>query len=255
MWTLLEEADLLEAAGELWRSRVRYSSLGGQIYVHSAFPTVQPDAVFFGPDTYRFAALIERALGLRQQPFQHVVDIGCGTGAGGLVALSLLAGRCAPQLTLADINPQALLYAQVNAALAGQTGVHCLNSDVLRSVQDPVDLVLSNPPYLVDPQARLYRDGGGSFGCDLSVRIVRESLERLAPGGMLILYTGTVIVAGEDIFLRDILLMLQQPGIWYEYSEIDPDVFGEELEHPAYAQVERIAVVSLVVLKPGSLDD
>ncbi|MEK8090632.1 methyltransferase, partial [Thermithiobacillus plumbiphilus] len=175
-----------------------------------------------------------------------------GSGAGGLVALNLLAGAITPQLTLADINPQALLYAQVNAALAGQAGVVCENSDVLRSVPDPVDLVLANPPYLVDPQARLYRDGGGSHGCDLSVRIVRESLERLAPGGMLILYTGTVIVAGEDIFLRDILPMLQQPGICYEYGEMDPDVFGEELEHPAYAQVERIAVVSLVVQKPGS---
>lgn len=255
MWALLEAADLLEPVGELWRSRVRYSSLGGQLFVHSAFPTVQPDAVFFGPDTYRFAALIERALSARQQSFHHVVDIGCGTGAGGLFALSLLAGRCAPQLTLADINPQALLYARVNAALAGQAGIHCVASDVLLSVQDPVDLVLSNPPYLVDPQARLYRDGGGSYGCDLSVRIVRDSLERLAPGGVLILYTGTVIVDGVDIFLRDIFPILQQDGLCYQYKEIDPDVFGEELEHPAYAQVERIAVVSLVIQKSGSLHD
>ncbi|MEK8090155.1 hypothetical protein, partial [Thermithiobacillus plumbiphilus] len=78
MWTLLETADLLEPVGELWRSRVRYSSLGGQLFVHSAFPTVQADAVFFGPDTYRFATLIERTLSRRQGPFQHVVDIGCG---------------------------------------------------------------------------------------------------------------------------------------------------------------------------------
>jgi hypothetical protein len=32
-----------------------------------------------------------------------------------------------------------------------------------------------------------------------------------------------------------------------EYEEIDPDVFGEELDTPAYAAVERIAAVSLNV--------
>jgi len=34
------------------------------------------------------------------------------------------------------------------------------------------------------------------------------------------------------------------------YRELDPDVFGEELERPAYARVERIAVIGLDVVKP-----
>jgi hypothetical protein len=29
----------------------------------------------------------------------------------------------------------------------------------------------------------------------------------------------------------------------FSYEEIDPDVFGEELEHPPYDRVDRIAVV------------
>jgi hypothetical protein len=41
--------------------------------------------------------------------------------------------------------------------------------------------------------------------------------------------------------------MLAQTGRLYQYKEIDPDVFGEELEGAYYREVERIAVVSLVV--------
>ncbi|MCR3765210.1 SAM-dependent methyltransferase, partial [Pseudomonas aeruginosa] len=31
----------------------------------------------------------------------------------------------------------------------------------------------------------------------------------------------------------------------WEYQELDPDVFAEELESPAYREAERIAVVGL----------
>src|SRR5437870_3789549 len=41
-----------------WKSSVRVSSLGGDLFLHSAYPTVASDAVFFGPDTYRFARAI-----------------------------------------------------------------------------------------------------------------------------------------------------------------------------------------------------
>lgn len=36
----------------------------------------------------------------------------------------------------------------------------------------------------------MYRDGGGSRGIDLSVRIVKEGIKKLNKGGLLILYTG-----------------------------------------------------------------
>jgi hypothetical protein len=58
----LQDAELLQSEAGLLRSRVRYSSLNDQLYVHSAYPTTQPDAVFFGPDTYRFAQMIESEL-------------------------------------------------------------------------------------------------------------------------------------------------------------------------------------------------
>lgn len=51
--TLLAGADLIRREADGWRSQVRVSSLGEQLFVHSAFPTLAADAVFFGPDTYR----------------------------------------------------------------------------------------------------------------------------------------------------------------------------------------------------------
>ena len=60
---------------------------------------------------------------------------------------------------LADINRLALEYAAVNAELNGVANVEVVHSDILRGVEGPIDLVISNPPYLIDDAARVYRDG------------------------------------------------------------------------------------------------
>jgi hypothetical protein len=39
----------------------------------------------------------------------------------------------------------------------------------------------------------------------------------------------------------------------WSYEEIDPDVFGEELETATYSTVDRIAAVVLTARKPGVL--
>jgi hypothetical protein len=107
--------------------------------------------------------------------------------------------------------------------------------------------VVANPPYLADEMHRAYRDGGGALGADLSVRIAREALERLPRGGGLVLYTASAIVDGEDLLLRALLPHLR--GTRFDYRELDPDVFGEELDRAAYRNVERIAVVALDAIK------
>lgn len=232
---LLERAQALGTEGALLRARVRFSSLDGCLFVHSAFPTLQADAVFFGPDTYRFCSLLKRWA----PAARRLVDVGCGSGAGGLC----LRER-ATELVLTDINRHALLLAEVNAGLA-RTTASLVESDVLGAVEGAVDLVIANPPYMRDTSARTYRDGGGSHGEELAVRIVREAIARLSPGGTLILYTGSAIVDGRDVFLSGVRPLLD--SLQYEYEELDPDVFGEELDQPAYQDVDRIAAVGLRV--------
>ena len=91
--------------------------------------------------------------------------------------------------------------------------------------------------------------GFDTLGLALSVRIGQEALARLAPGGRLLLYTGVAIVGGVDAFLIDMQPLLTDARFKWSYTEIDPDVFGEELEQPAYAHVERIAAVGLTVTR------
>jgi methylase of polypeptide subunit release factors len=239
------DAGVLEQRGSLVASKVRFSTLSGMLFVHSAFPTVSADSVFFGPDTYRFAGLIERTVaGLESSP-RSVLDVGCGSGVGGIVAYRAATNR--PFAVLSDINPLALHLARVNAHLA-ETPAVTLAADVCAPFgQSKFDLIISNPPYLRDPAHRLYRDGGGAFGEGLSLRILCEGLACLAPGGRLALYTGSAIVDGHDLFREQAEKLLAEAGRVYEYEEMDPDVFGEELEAASYGEVDRIAVVSLVV--------
>ena len=233
---LLRRSRRIVEDGELCRSTVRYSSVGSLLLVHSSYPTEASDSVFLGPDTYRFCAFLEGNL----PHLGTVVDIGCGTGAGGLSV-----GERIQRLILSDVNPLALRFARVNCALAGATRAEVRESDVLSGVSGWIDGVVANPPYLVDAAARRYRHGGSS-GIELSRRIVHESIDRLRRGGRLLLYTGTPVVEGRDLLRAELEPVLRSRCAWHEYRELDPDVWGEELDTPAYRHAERIALVSLV---------
>jgi SAM-dependent methyltransferase len=252
--TALQEAGLIVAEENRWRSRIRFSSLGKAAYVHSGYPTQESDAVFFGPDTYRFVTLVLRYLERHASPITRVLDVGCGGGAGGLMAAKTLADRGAPlpAVELVDINARALAMAMVNAQSMGVADVTCRRADLYAGTRPGLDLVVANPPYLVDADERLYRHGGGELGFDLALRIVAEGVPLLAPGGALVLYTGSPIVGGRDLFREAVEPQMHADGIVAQYHEIDPDVFGEELERPAYRNVERIAAVGLVVRRAAS---
>jgi hypothetical protein len=127
----------------------------------------------------------------------------------------------------------------------------CRASDVLAGVDGLFDLIVANPPYLIDPPARIYRHGGGALGEALSLRILRDSLPHLAPGGGLLLYTGSAIVGGDDLFGAAAGRVLAGSGLTWRYEELDPDVFGEELAVGAYAAADRIAAVLLTVERPA----
>jgi methylase of polypeptide subunit release factors len=241
---------LLPAEGGLLRSAVRFSTLGGLLFAHSAYPTVEEDAVFFGPDTHRFVDLVQQEL--RRQPLPaggRILDVGCGSGAGGILAAQA-AAAAAPALGLTDISHRALAFAKADAAHARCTGVEFAQGDLFHALPGPWDLIVANPPYLNDGKERLYRHGGGRWGEALSARIVREGVERLNAGGRLVLYTGAVMVEGRDPLFEALRPHLDAAGHPWSYREMDPDVFGEELEEPAYADAERIAAVALVVQRP-----
>ncbi|WP_241671601.1 methyltransferase [Dankookia rubra] len=244
MLDIMEQGGVLVRDSRYCRSLVRVSTLDGELFFHSAFPTTDADSVFFGPDTYRFANAIRRALRERDRPVCRVVDIGCGAGPGGIVAAKVLPDA---EVFMVDINEAALRLARVNVQLAGVTKAEARRSDLLTSLEGSFDLIVANPPYLVDPAQRAYRHGGGPLGADLSLAILDTALERLSLGGTLVLYTGAAVVNGEDPFRAAAADRLSRSGARWAYREMDPDVFGEELEAEAYRHADRIAAVVLTV--------
>jgi release factor glutamine methyltransferase len=245
--SLLMAADALAPAGPLRRARIRFSTVDpppdqpGQhpaVVLHSAHPTTDTDAVFFGPDTYRFIRVLRRAVG----PARRLVEVCAGGGAPGL---SLL-GRVG-QVVLTDINALALRYARINASVQDAAGVQVLASDLLAGVRDEFDAVIAHPPFMIDPAGRLYRDGGGRLGFDLAVRIARDALARLAPGGQLVLFTGSPVVDGQHPLRAALAPVLAARPCRATWEEVDPDVYGEELASELYADVDRISLVALTV--------
>lgn len=244
MLDLLRETGSIEEDGGLLRNALRVSELGGRLFLHSAYPTTQENAVFFGPDTYRFVRFLERELG--EEPVRCLVDYGAGSGAGGILA----AGLVEPERTvLLDSNAEALRLADANA-VAAATAVELTLGETLAAVGGEIDLVIANPPFIADPAGREYRDGGG-IGSDVSLQWTSDAIGRLTEGGRVLLYTGAPIVAGEDQLLSALAEMADAAECTLRYEEIDPDIFGEELDQLAYAQagVERIAAVGVVIAK------
>ena len=243
--SLMRAGGILRQHGNLLASTLRVSRLGDLLFLHSAYPTNESDAVFFGPDTYRFARYIEAELAKADTMPRRLVDIGCGSGAGALLAAK---ASGAPDIVLVDINPAALHLARINAAAAG-IAVRTAASDILQDIDGTFDLVVANPPYLVDDDKRVYRHGGDLRGAGLSLRIAQEAAERLNPGGRLLLYSASAIADGIDAFKAAVVPALHARGCSVTYEEIDPDVWGEELDRPAYREVDRIAVVGVHALK------
>ena len=242
LFSILEEHQLLKIQENLYLSQVRVASLNNALFIHSAFPTIEQDAVFFGPDTYRFAYHLKQYLASRSDPLKRAVELCCGTSAAAVsIAKNFLDYD---ELIVADLNPKALLYSQMNIDFAGLKKIHPVQSDLFANLQGQFDLIFANPPYLIDPHQRQYRHGGDELdGNALSFRIIKEGIQHLNPRGCIFLYTGVTVTQDGNRFVEHLEnLMRQYKNISWSYEEIDPDIFGEELEQPAYQHVDRIAL-------------
>jgi methylase of polypeptide subunit release factors len=247
IFEVMRSAGILEQIDGGWQSKIRVSSIDHTLFAHSAFPTEENDAVFFGPDTYRFIRELHLTLDQIKSPIKRGVDIGTGTGAAAILTAAAL-----PEAKIygIDINRHALDLANANAKAAGCANVSFQYSNLLNEVEGEFDFIMANPPYLVDGSKRSYRHGDGPLGAKLSLDIVDTAIARLSPGGTLYLYTGVAIVNGKNPFLDEIIQKVRLAGYAYDYAEIDPDIFGEELQTDTYAMADRIAAVRLLIKAP-----
>ncbi|MDQ3143698.1 MAG: methyltransferase [Pseudomonadota bacterium] len=242
--------DLLEAGGMVrecdagFQSAVRVASVADALFLHSAYPTDQADSVFFGPDSYRFADFLEHVLA-DGPSVANLVDIGTGSGVGAIMAARHVPGAA---MTLTDINPLALRFAGINAR-HNRVEVRTVEGSGVDPVEAPIELAISNPPFITDAAGRAYRDGGGMHGAALSLEWALATAAKLAPGGRMLLYTASAMVGGHDALQAALAARLSPTSFSLRYRELDPDIFGEQLDEPGYEDVERIAAVGIVITR------
>jgi len=107
---------------------------------------------------------------------RRTLDLGTGSGV-----LALLASSHSDQVYATDKNPRAAAFAHFNAKLNGIHNVQCLTGELFEPVAGHrFDLIVSNPPYVIAPNARyLFRDSGvrGDEFCRQLVRVASSCLE------------------------------------------------------------------------------
>ena len=77
-----------------------------------------------------------------------ILDIGCGSGVIGLTLKKLFPES---EVTLVDISKEALEVAKENAKRLG-LDVNFIESDIFQNVYDIYDVIISNPPYIMEDE-------------------------------------------------------------------------------------------------------
>ena len=57
------------------------------------------------------------------------------------------------------------------------------------------------------------------------------------------------MINGQDLFYQQAKQILDKYSLSWNYEEVDPDVFGEELSTESYSHADRIAAVVLIATK------
>ena len=168
---------------------------------HNAFHRVEaklrgmPITLFTRPGVFSWEHLDEATEILAEQMHVHsgadVLDLGCGSGALGVVAGQLSGtGR----ITMVDADSEAVRAAQRSGNAGGLADVQAVTSDIADAVRDErFDVVVSNPPFHV----------GKATALNVPMQFMRDAFHVLRPGGRLLLVANRTLpyeAALTDIF-------------------------------------------------------
>jgi release factor glutamine methyltransferase len=154
---------------------------------------VTKDVLIPRPET---ELLVEAAIQwLTDHPSRHVVaDVGTGSGAIAVVLADTFADL---EITAIDISPTALEIAKKNCETYNhQDKIKFLQNDLLEGLSQKFDLIIANLPYIpsatllqlpelqYEPQNAL---DGGEDGTKYISRLLQQAVDRIKPGGMILL--------------------------------------------------------------------
>lgn len=157
--------------------------------------TVRPGVFVPRPETEIVVDAAVEALPVTPGPL--VVDVGTGAGA---IALSLKRERPDARVIAVDRSPEALALTEENAARTGLE-IEVLASDLLAALDPsstgPIDLVVSNPPYVEEGEyaalpAEVRADPVEALvgGVEVYATLFEQASTRLREGGVVVVEIG-----------------------------------------------------------------
>lgn len=170
--------------------------IGSEVFLDYCLK-VTPDTLIPRPETEE---LVEKCLKLTQKQANQalkVVDVGTGTGA---IAISLKDKRPTWQVCAVDLSSAALEVAKENAQQIG-VALEFILSDCLDEVAGPIDILISNPPYisqdeyeLMDVSVREFEPKMALFaennGLAIYEKLAQQAQSKLAKDGKIFLEIG-----------------------------------------------------------------
>jgi release factor glutamine methyltransferase len=154
---------------------------------------VTKDVLIPRPET---ELLVEEAIQwLTDHPTRSkVADIGTGSGAIAIVLADAIPGL---MVTAVDISPSALEIARANCeTYHHEDQITFIQNDLLAGITLKFDLIAANLPYIPSPTLNTLSElryepqsalDGGEDGTKFIARLLRQSVDLLRPGGMILL--------------------------------------------------------------------
>jgi methylase of polypeptide subunit release factors len=173
----------LLVAGEtdgLWQFPFNFEIVNG-LYILSDLPGDEPDCVMAVGGTTRLLA----AASYPQEDVGSALDLGCGCGV-----LALLIAAAARRVVATDINPRALQFAGINAAINGIDNVEFRAGSLYQSVEgERFDLIVAQPPFYprCEGTETVWYLHGGERGDELAMQMLSGAQRHLTPSGIAIL--------------------------------------------------------------------
>jgi SAM-dependent methyltransferase len=168
-----------------------------------------------------------RDLWSRRGAIHRALDVGCGAGAVALWQCSY-----ARHVVATDINPRALTFVKINAALNGVSNIEVREGSLFEAVDDEkFDFITSQLPYV--PRAPGLRHAtylfGGPRGNELVTRLLLEMPHRLRPQGRSMVVFEHPVGTDADDFESGVV----SPGLDSDTRTLF--IVGREVDAAAYS--------------------
>jgi len=235
LYARLHEPAAAEAVGHYFqllerrRGRVPIQHILGTQEFYGLSFRVTPSVLIPRPETEGVVEEALTELSSRGRSAPRIADVGCGSGC---IAIALARERPEAAILAIDTSPSALAVARENAAVHGVderiTFIHGDLLDPLVERGEKLDLVVSNPPYVVDseigelaPEVKEHEPrmalAGGPDGLTAITRLLEGVGAVLDSGGTVVMEIGK----GQDPQVAERIL---SAGL--ELLRIVPDLAG-----------------------------